>query len=190
MARGKGIEMAHFNLNEYQTVQERIDLFWERFPKGRFDLDIVHMDTTQVVVRARVWTDKYDDDPVAVDFAEERVTQTGVNKTSFVENCATSALGRAISQLGGNLSPKGKKPSREEMEKVQRASAGTNWVEQATTLKSVEELRKLYAKANVSGASKQELEEIRKLADERSASGKPKGNSGGVPSGARKGPAK
>ena len=171
--------MAHFNLAEYQTVQDRVDLFWELFPKGRFDLDIVHMDATQVVIRARVWTDKYDEDPVAVDFAEERVTQTGVNKTSFVENCATSALGRAISQLGGKLSPKGKKPSREEMEKVQRGQQ-VNWVAQATTLKTVEELRKLYAKANVSGAKPEELNEIKRLADERSAPGKPKGSSRGV----------
>lgn len=189
MARTEGITMAHFNLQDYQTVQDRIDIFWELYPKGRFDLDIVHMDASQVVVRARVWTDKYDDDPVAVDFAEERVTQTGVNKTSFVENCATSALGRAISQLGGRLSPKGKKPSREEMEKVQRASK-PNWVEEATTLKTVEELRKLYAKANVSGATPEELAEIRRLADERNTSGKPKGNSRGVSAGATEGPAK
>lgn len=180
--------MAHFNLADYQTVQDRVDLFWEIHPKGRFDLDIVHMDATQVVIRARVWTDKYDDDPVAVDFAEERVTQTGVNKTSFVENCATSALGRAISQLGGALSPKGKKPSREEMEKVQRGQQ-VNWVAQATTLKTVEELRKLYAKANVSGAKPEELNEIKRLADERSA-GKPKGSVGGVSTSTKQGSAK
>lgn len=190
MARGEGIVMANFNLKDYQTVQDRIDLFWKAWPKGRFDLDIIHMDATQVVIRARVWTDKYDEDPVAVDFAEEKVTQTGVNKTSYVENCATSALGRAISQLGGELSPKGKKASREEMEKVVRASAGTNWVAQASTLGTVEELRKLYAKANVSGASPEELEEIRRLADERGASGKPKGNSRGVSGGSSQGPAK
>jgi hypothetical protein len=180
--------MAHFNLADYQTVQDRVDLFWEQYPKGRFDLDIVHMDSTQVVIRARVWTDKYDDDPVAVDFAEERVTQTGVNKTSFVENCATSALGRAISQLGGALSPKGKKPSREEMEKVQRGQQ-VNWVAQATTLKTVEELRKLYAKANVSGAKPEELNEIKRLADERSSS-KPKGSVRGVSDGTKEGATK
>ena len=190
MARGKGVTVPHFNLNDYQTVQDRIDLFWKLWPKGRFDLDIVHMDSTQVVIRARVWIDKYDDDPVAVDFAEERVSQTGVNKTSFVENCATSALGRAISQLGGELSPKGKKPSREEMEKVQRAETGSNWVAQASTLGSVAELRKLYAKANVSGATKEELDEIRRLADERGATSEPKGNSRSIPSGPSKGSGK
>lgn len=190
MARGKGVKVPHFNLNDYQTVQDRVDAFWKLWPKGRFDLDIVHMDSAQVVIRARVWTDKYDDDPVAVDFAEERVSQTGVNKTSFVENCATSALGRAISQLGGELSPKGKKPSREEMEKVQRGQGQSNWVAQATTLGSVAELRKLYAKANVSGATKEELDEIRRLADERGATSEPKGNSGSVSSSSGKGATK
>lgn len=171
--------MANFNLAEYQTVQDRVDLFWQLNPKGRFDLDIVHMDSTQVVIRARVWVDRYDEDPVAVDFAEERVTQTGVNKTSFVENCATSALGRAISQLGGALSPKGKKPSREEMQKVQRGSV-TDWVAEASKLGTVEELRKLYAKANVSGAKPEELNEIKRLADQRGSIGKPERDSGSV----------
>ena len=83
---------------------------------------------------------------------------------------------RAISQLGGALSPKGKRPSREEMEKVQRSSS-VNWIAEATKLVTVEELRKLYAKANVSGAKPEELNEIKRLADSRNPDGKPAGSS-------------
>jgi hypothetical protein len=55
--------MAHFDLNQYQTVQERIDLFWEKYPGGRFDLQIVNLTETQVIIRAQVWTDKSEEYP-------------------------------------------------------------------------------------------------------------------------------
>lgn len=114
--------MANFNLNEYQTVQERIDLLWERYPSARYDIDIVELSAERVVMRCRLWTDSADEHPRTVDFAEERVGSSPVNRTSHIENCATSVLGRCISGLGGEFSPKGKRASREEMEKVQRAS--------------------------------------------------------------------
>jgi hypothetical protein len=150
--------MANFNLNDYQTVQERIDLFWVRFPNGRFNTEIVSFTPEQVLVKAEVWTDWAEDAPRAVDYAEERLTTTGVNRSSFVENAITSALGRCISQLGGNLSPKGKKPSREEMEKVARTGSApvVDWFGEADKLianNDVVGLRKLYRDAQRLGAS-------------------------------------
>jgi hypothetical protein len=109
-----------FALSDYQTVQERINLLWERYPNARYEIDIVSMTDGQVVMRCRLWTDAADEHPRTIDFAEERIGTSNVNKISHVENCATSVLGRAISGLGGDFSPKGKRPSREEMEKVQR----------------------------------------------------------------------
>ena len=114
--------MAYFDLSQYQTVQERIDLFWSAFPEGRLNLEIVSMTDAQVVMKAEVFLNKDDNFPAAVDYAEERLGSSPVNKTSFVENCATSAYGRAISALGGQFSPKGKRPSAQEMEKVNRAN--------------------------------------------------------------------
>jgi hypothetical protein len=121
--------MAHFNLNEYQTVQERIDLFWKRYSSGRFNLELVSMTPEQVVFKAEVYLHKDDLYPATVDFAEERLGSSPVNKTSFVENCATSALGRAISALGGEFSPKGKRASASEMSKVARLSTTENYPE-------------------------------------------------------------
>jgi|LakMenEpi03Aug12_release.lakeMendotaPanAssembly.Ray.scaffolds.fasta_scaffold360045_1 hypothetical protein len=112
--------MAHFNLNDYQTVEERIHLFWERYPNGRIINDIIFDDGERVVIRSEVYTDREDTRPAAVDFAEELKSTKGVNQTSRVENGVTSATGRALSLLGGEFSPKGKRPSRQEMEKVQR----------------------------------------------------------------------
>jgi hypothetical protein len=160
--------MAHFNLNEYQTVQERIDLFWKKFPAGRFKLDIVSQSDNQVIIKASVWTDKNDKHPTTVDFAEERIGTSPVNKISHVENCATSALGRAISALGGEFSPKGKRPSREEMDKVERNTKATakDWLSMADALGSdIEGLRLLYSEAKTGGATSATLDKIKAIAN-------------------------
>lgn len=115
--------MAFFNLNEYQTVEERISLFWEKYPNGRILNEIVFDDGERVVIRSEVYTDKDDMRPTAVDYAEEVKATKGVNQTSRIENGCTSATGRALSLLGGDFSPKGKRPSRQEMEKVQRMTS-------------------------------------------------------------------
>ena len=157
--------MPQFDLNSYQTVQERIDLFWKKFPAGRFKLDIVSMTDNQVVIKASVWTDKNDKHPTTVDFAEERIGTSPVNKISHVENCATSSLGRAISALGGEFSPKGKRPSRQEMEKVVRATS-KDWLAMTDALgNDIEGLRLLYSEAKTGGASTATLDKIKAIAN-------------------------
>jgi hypothetical protein len=155
--------MAHFDLSQYQTVQERIDLFWELYPNGRFNLEIVSMTPEQVVIKSEVWTDIAEEKPRAVDFAEERFGSSPVNKTSFIENCASSSLGRSISQLGGVLSPKGKKPSASEMEKVNRINS-RDWLADAEALALVynlDGLRKLYSEAIAYRVEAQIVEKIK-----------------------------
>jgi hypothetical protein len=164
--------MAHFNLNEYQTVQERIDLFWSKYDQGRFKLDIVSMTDNQVVIKASVWKNKADKHPDTVDFAEERIGTSPVNKISHVENCATSALGRAISALGGEFSPKGKRPSREEMAKVERSQkpvAKKDWLVMAQSMgDDLDGLRLLYSEAKTANAPKETLDRIAEIANESS----------------------
>mgnify|MGYP003322416164 CR=1 FL=1 len=113
--------MASFNLNDYQTVEERIQLFWSKYPNGRIINTIMFDDGERVVIKSEVYLDKEDQRPTTVDFAEELKSSSPVNKVSRIENGTTSATGRALSLLGGDLSPKGKRPSRTEMEKVQRS---------------------------------------------------------------------
>ena len=161
--------MAHFDLSQYQTVQERIDLFWAKYPQGRFHLELATTsDPEQVVFRAEVYLHKDDMYPATVDFAEERQGSSPVNKTSFVENCATSALGRAISLLGGEFSPKGKRPSASEMSKVQRLSqpeVSRNWQAALDNINDIEGLRSLYNEAKQGKAPNAILEAIKGKAD-------------------------
>lgn len=159
--------MAYFDLSQYQTVQERIDLFWNSFPNGRLNLEIISMNDTQVVMKAEVYLDKADEFPAAVDYAEERIGTSPVNKVSFVENCATSAYGRAISALGGQFSPKGKRPSAQEMEKVNRANDEIYAsAAKAHKAKDLVSLKSIYAEAQQAKLTKEQLEQIVKWGKE------------------------
>ena len=115
-----------FDLQDYEPVASRIQRFYEAYPNGAIHCEIVHDDGKRVMVKATVWRDINDAQPSAIDYAEEVLTDRGVNSTSRVENCATSATGRAISIAAHGLGPSDwtKKPSREEMAKVQRSSNG------------------------------------------------------------------
>lgn len=153
--------MAYFDLSQYQTVQERIDLFWAKYPDGRLNLEIVSMNDTQVVMKAEVFLNKEDSFPAAVDYAEERLGSSPVNKTSFVENCATSAYGRAISALGGEFSPKGKRPSAQEMAKVNRANDEIyQSASDAYFNRDLAALKAAYAEAQQAKLTKEQLEQI------------------------------
>jgi hypothetical protein len=130
-------------------------------------LEIVSMTDTQVVMKAEVFLNKDDSFPAAVDYAEERLGSSPVNKTSFVENCATSAYGRAISALGGQFSPKGKRPSAQEMEKVNRANDEIYVLGQkAYKDGDLIRLKSIYAEAQQAKLTKEQLEQIVKWGKE------------------------
>jgi hypothetical protein len=161
-----------FDLSQYQTVQERIDLFWQRYPAGRINVELVSFTPEQVVFKAEIFANRDEVDPITVDFAEERLGSSPVNKTSFVENCATSAVGRAISMLGGEFSPKGKRPSASEMSKVARLSntenypvQSRNWQVALDNINDIEGLRSLYNEAKQGKAPNAILEAIKGKAD-------------------------
>lgn len=106
-----------FNLEDYEPVELRLEKFWDRHPSGRVLTSVERIEGEQVVIRAEVYRDAEDLRPAASGYAHETVTAKGVNSTSHVENCETSAIGRALANCG--FAAKGKRASREEMEKAQ-----------------------------------------------------------------------
>lgn len=104
-----------FNIDDYEPVEERIKRFYADHEDGRIITELLSSpnDIAIVVVKAAVYVD---DTPKATGLAFEKAGEGYVNKTSHLENCETSAIGRALANFNyqGN-----KRPSREEMQKVQ-----------------------------------------------------------------------
>jgi len=113
--------MAKFNLDNYETVEDRLKVFWNDNPNARINTEIAHIteDGTCVTIRAEVFKQEEDARPVATGIAQETKGQGGfANADAWMENCETSAIGRALAnwKYQGSTKPR---PSREEMSKVQ-----------------------------------------------------------------------
>jgi hypothetical protein len=105
-----------FNLEDYETVEERLVKFWKDHPDGQIHTRLLESTTSRFIVEASVFRTEADARPWTTGLAEETVQGRGVNATSALENCETSAIGRALANAG--YATKGKRASREEMSKV------------------------------------------------------------------------
>ena len=105
-----------FNLADYEPVEVRLEKFIKDYPAFRISTELEVVEATRYIVKAYLYKDSSDSVAWATGYAEETVSSRGVNQTSALENCETSAIGRALANAG--YAPKGKRPSREEMTKV------------------------------------------------------------------------
>jgi hypothetical protein len=112
-----------FNLADYEPVEVRLEKFIKDYPDFRISTELEVIESNRYVVKAYLFKTATDSVAWATGLAEETVTSRGVNQTSALENCETSAIGRALANAG--YAPKGKRPSREEMTKVVKAPAPT-----------------------------------------------------------------
>lgn len=83
---------------KYVMVKDRIAIFRRYLPEWRMDTEIIEYKGDEVIIKAFI----YDDEGhiIATGMAQEMKLASSINKTSFVENCETSALGRALANLG------------------------------------------------------------------------------------------
>lgn len=89
-------------LADYITVAERIERFYERWPDGRINTHIVEHDPERgfILMRAEVYRNADDGLPSGTGHAYELKTEGYVQRTSYIEVCETSCVGRALANLG------------------------------------------------------------------------------------------
>lgn len=81
---------------EYKTVAERVNEFRKTHPTDAIVTEIISNDNEYVVMKASISIDTI----VATGHAQEKYGSTNINKTSALENCETSAIGRALASFG------------------------------------------------------------------------------------------
>lgn len=110
-----------FDLDNYEPVAARLSR-WLDMPTEavkRVITELMQYSEARCVFKAQLW---HGDILVATGWAEETRGEGYVNQTSHFENCETSAIGRALANAGLSGSDYTKRPSREEMQKVQNHS--------------------------------------------------------------------
>jgi hypothetical protein len=171
-----------YNPNDYEEVKDRIKRFYADHPHGRITTQNLTTPEDRAaltwVVKAEIWLPMFEiwEDAPAQDYPENSwyLKSTGLafeidgkngmaNKTSALENCETSAIGRALANAnyGGD-----KRVTREEMAKVSRGlTPSRDWVAEAKAAKGIEPLRKLYSEARQAGVDDATLATITEWAE-------------------------
>lgn len=160
--------MARFDLDSYETVEERLKRAHALYEDLRVVTSWVNQEDCIVQNKPNIWVvkahiyltagDHANNLPKATGYAFEIDGTGGANNTSALENAETSAIGRALANM--NLSGN-KRASREEMEKVVRQ----DFLEQATQATAVEQIREIYRQAQAKAAPKEVLEQIKALGE-------------------------
>ena len=109
-----------FTRGDYAPVAERIALFYARHPEGRIVTELVDRGEA-IVFKALAFRTATDAFPAATGWASERVGDGEINAVACLENTETSAIGRALANLGFTASSR--RPSAEEMLKAARERA-------------------------------------------------------------------
>lgn len=153
----------------YTEVHQRVKAFRMVYPEGFIKTEIVSLENGVCVIKATVGFRIYDEcrlveNVLATGYAYENETSSFINKTSYIENCETSAVGRALGLAGFGIDT-----SIASSEEVQNAIANqepkedkakTEKEDKAKTEKAGEEKKPL---GNDRPATEMQKERIRKI---------------------------
>ncbi|MBQ2437166.1 MAG: hypothetical protein II265_03650 [Clostridia bacterium] len=94
----KGLKKTNIKGKDYVDVANRIQAFRQMYPEGCIETEMLSDENGVVKFKATVRTE--DGRLLATGHASENQNASMINKTSYIENCETSAIGRALGNLG------------------------------------------------------------------------------------------
>lgn len=121
----------------YVQVNDRVNAFRKVCPSGCIETEIVFLDGGVVTMKATVKDEN--GTVLGTGFAQEKESSSFINKTSFIENCETSAVGRALGFVGIGID--GSMASAEEVANAIMNQSKNEYItkaEQETLLKMLE----------------------------------------------------
>ena len=137
---------------DYIPVNERIKAFRFIYPRGQILTEIIGLENGICTMKAEV----YDDNGklLATGHAQEKETSSFINKTSFIENCETSCIGRALGSLGigldnGFASYEEVANAKVQQSEMERKTINKDEWENLKRMYSKEEIKQMYAELNI-----------------------------------------
>lgn len=94
----EGIRTTDIKGKQYSEVSQRIKAFRLVHPSGCITTEIIDMDNGIVTMKSSVFDEQ--NHLLGTGFAQEKENSSFINKTSYIENCETSAIGRALGMCG------------------------------------------------------------------------------------------
>lgn len=154
----EGIKTTNIKGKEYAEVNQRIKAFRQLYPEGFIKTEILGNENGVVVMKAIVgwYTADGSEIVLATGTAYEKETSSYINKTSYIENCETSAVGRALGMIGFGIDTS--VASAEEVENAINNQEQIKDAEKVEKLKN-EKIRELDIKAIKSRFPKKEQQD-------------------------------
>lgn len=154
----EGIKTTNIKGKEYAEVNQRIKAFRQLYPEGFIKTEILSNENGVVVMKAIVgwYTADGTEIVLATGTAYEKETSSYINKTSYIENCETSAVGRALGMIGFGIDTS--VASAEEVENAINNQEQIKDAEKVEKLKN-EKIRELDIKAIKSRFPKKEQQD-------------------------------
>ena len=84
----------------YVMIHERLAFFHELYPAGMVDTELLYSESGHYIMKATVYPNYEDKERYFTGHAHEDESKGQINNTSAIENCETSAVGRALGLLG------------------------------------------------------------------------------------------
>lgn len=162
---------------DYIPVNERIKAFRYIYPRGQIITEIIGLENGICTMKASA----YDDEGhlLGTGHAQEKETSSFINKTSFIENCETSAVGRCLGMLGIGLDNGFASYEEVANAKLQQEQKATISNEQWKTLNQMytkDEIKAMYTELGITSGKQIPVDYYQKKVDEYSKNldGQPK----------------